>query len=376
MTRFFREARDKGYHLTVAAIDIDHFKQINDHYGHLAGDEVLIGVARTIADELQRHVGQHSLYRTGGEEFNIVFINTNLDAVQEIVLAVWKAVQSQQFTAGAYAIKATLSIGVAELKPDDKRFDDVFARADASLYQSKHNGRNAITIGEHTLNSNVRHHVLATRTLISQKVIDARKDQAVVAQEVLLARYEYDHDRWNFPTKFTLPIDAQLDYIQQLLDAGESRLVMLHLTPLQLTNAETPARLAAFIEKQAVSATLIVEVDHSIDPQLLHEEAPRYHKRGMSIALINLDANLPLEILRKYLEVVDLLKVSCANLRRRYPNGPGDEEITQWRKRSKQYGLIVTGIENSVDADFAIRVMHAQYLQGYYFDRPELPRLA
>lgn len=376
VTHFFQQARDKGQHLTVAAIDIDHFKQINDHYGHLAGDEVLIGVARTIADELQRHVGQHSLYRTGGEEFNIVFINATLDAVQEIVLAVWKTVQAQQFIAGNYAIKTTLSIGVAELKAGDQRFDDVFARADASLYQSKHNGRNAITIGDHTLNSNVQHHVMATRTLISQNVIDADNNQAVVAQEVLVARYEYDHDRWNFPTEFVLPIDVQLNYIKQLLAAGESQQVMLHLTPLQFENAETPTRLAAFIEQQPVSPNLVVEVDHKIDAQLLRQQAPRYHKRGMSIALNNLDTSLSPEALAPYLEVVDLLKVSCASLQKRYPHGILDQEEAQWHKHARQYGLIVTGIENSVDADFAIKVMHAQYLQGYYFDRPELPRLA
>jgi hypothetical protein len=182
------------------------------------------------------------------------------------VTAVWQTVQNQQFDAGEYTVKTTLSIGVAELHPEDQSFDDVFARADASLYQSKHNGRNAITIGDLTLNSNVKHHVMATRTLISQAVLDATLDGTPIqAQEVLLARYEYDHDRWNFPTDFVIPIDVQLNYIRELLATGVPHRVMLHLSTLQFSHPETPARLTAFIAGEPMDVKLMVEVDHNID---------------------------------------------------------------------------------------------------------------
>ncbi len=375
VTHLFQEAHENGHRLTVAAIDIDHFKQINDHYGHLVGDDVLIGVARAIDTELRRHAGQHALYRTGGEEFNILFVDADPEAVRTIVTAVWRAVQARQFAAGEYTIKTTLSIGVAEVVAGDEQFDDVYARADASLYQSKHNGRNAITFGDHTVNAGTHQHVMATRTLISQSVLDARDNRAVVAQEVLVARYEYDHDRWNFPVQFTLPIDVQLNYIKELLAVGESQKIMLHLTALQFANAETPARLQAFIAEQPQTPTLVVEIDREIAPEVLQANAPRYRSLGIALALINLDASNPLAGLEAYLPAVDILKVACGGLKKRYPSGLLDRSLRDRLVQRYDIQFVVTGIENSVDAEFATKVMRARYLQGYYFDRPELPRL-
>lgn len=379
VTHFFQEAHEEGHHLTVAAIDIDQFKQINDHYGHLVGDDVLIGVARSIDTELSQHQGRHSLYRTGGEEFSIVFVDATLDAVREIVTAVWQTVQKKPFDAGEYTVKTTLSIGVAELHQEDHSFDDVFARADASLYQSKHNGRNAITIGDVTLNSDVKHHVMATRTLISQAVLDATVEGTPIqAQEVLLARYEYDHDRWNFPTDFVIPIDVQLNYIRELLATGTTHRVMLHLSELQFVNPETPARLTAFIDGEPMKVLLMVEVDHNIQVTALAENAARYQQVGIEVGLINLDARKSLSVLRPRLPYVNLIKLSCASVRDRYPDGLSDPELQTWEKaiRPNHLKLVINGIENSQDAAFVREKLHVQYLQGYYYDRPELPRLA
>lgn len=378
VTRFFQAAHAGGHQLTVAAIDIDHFKQINDHYGHLVGDEVLIGVAKTIATELRRHQGQHSLYRTGGEEFSIVFVDVSHGDMQTIVTAVWAAVQKQHFEAGDYTVHATLSIGVAELQPSDQRFDDVYARADASLYQSKHNGRNAITIGDRTLNNHKKKHVMATRTLISQDVIDTQTAGKVVAKEVLVARYEYDHDRWNFPSRFMLPIDVQLNYIRDLLTIGDTDQIMLHLTQRQFEDVDTPERLLAFVQTQPQPVHLVVELDLSVQVRVLAAEAPRYRRNGIQIALVNVDARQPLAQLEPRLPYIDSLKVACNSLRKQYPVGLAQHDTHRWRDTVAPYhvSFIINEIENSVDADFAQRVLHARYLQGYYFDRPELPRLA
>ncbi len=379
VTHFFHEAHDGGHSLTVAAIDIDHFKQINDHYGHLVGDDVLIGVARSIDAELARHPGQHPLYRTGGEEFNIIFVDATLDAVREIVKAVWQTVQDQHFDAGDYTVKTTLSIGVAELHPEDRGFDDVFARADASLYQSKHNGRNAITIGDETLNSEVKRQVLATRTLISQAVLDARlPDAPIEAQEVLVARYEYDHDRWNFPKDFVLPIDVQLNYMRDLLAAGQTQRLMMYLSPRQFAHPDTPARLTAFIAGEPMAVKLMVELDHKIDAKVLAQNAPRYQQVGIKIGLVNIDARQSLADLAPRLAHVDMIKVSCDSLRQRYPNGFAPEDLHEWDQLIAPHQLlvVVNGIENSQDAAFVRNNLRAQYLQGYYYDRPDLPRLA
>ncbi len=379
VTRFFKEAHDGGHHLTVAAIDIDHFKQINDHYGHLVGDDVLIGVASTIDHALRANPGTHSLYRTGGEEFSIVFLDESLHAVQEIVTAVWRAVQQQQFDAGEYSVRTTLSIGVAELQPGDTRFDDVYARADASLYQSKHNGRNAITINDRTINKHANHHVMATRTLISQNVLVTQDlNAAPIAQEVLLARYEYGHDRWNFPTVFVIPLAVQLNYISDLLAAGGCPRIMMHLTQRQFAAQETLDILKQYWARHPELIDLQVELDFHCDVLQLAAWAPRYHAAGLSVGMINVDGKQPMSAFNTRLQYLDVFKINCDVMRQRYPQGFTAADEANWRHYSPnaQVKFIVSGIENSVDAEFAMKVIKAPYLQGYYFDRPELPRLA
>lgn len=379
VTRFFKEAHDDGHHLTVAAIDIDHFKQINDHYGHLVGDDVLIGVASTIDHALRANPGTHSLYRTGGEEFSIVFLDQSLHAVQAIVTAVWEAVQQQRFDAGDYSVRTTLSIGVAELMPGDTRFDDVYARADASLYQSKHNGRNAITINDRTINKRVDHHVMATRTLISQNVLTSTDLQAPpIAQEVLLARYEYGHDRWNFPKVFVIPLAVQLNYITDLLDAGGCPRIMMHLTERQFAGQATLDILKDYCAKHAELVNLQVELDFHCSTLQLAAWAPRYHAAGIEVGMINVDGQQPLMAFAERLPYLNAMKISCDVMRKLYPNGFTPADIANWQRYVGRLPVrfVVSGIENSVDAEFAVKVLKAPYLQGYYFDRPELPRLA
>lgn len=220
---------------------------------------------------------------------------------------------------------------------------------------------------------------MATRTLISQAVLDATVEGTPIqAQEVLLARYEYDHDRWNFPTDFVIPIDVQLNYIRELLATGTTHRVMLHLSELQFVNPETPARLTAFIDGEPMKVLLMVEVDHNIQVTALAENAARYQQVGIEVGLINLDARKSLSVLRPRLPYVNLIKLSCASVRDRHPDGLSDPELQNWEKaiRPNHLKLVINGIENSQDAAFVREKLHVQYLQGYYYDRPELPRLA
>lgn len=135
----FKECQETGFEtpFSIIFLDVDHFKKTNDTYGHAAGDEVLISVARLL---------QHEMYsgelvaRYGGEEFVILCPETTIDAAynkaERLRLAIEKAcvVKSDEF-------KITASFGVSTLEPDDEP-DDVLQRADKALYVSKHQGRN------------------------------------------------------------------------------------------------------------------------------------------------------------------------------------------------------------------------------------------
>ncbi len=129
-----------GRELSMLMIDIDHFKDVNDTYGHLAGDSVL----RDLANSLQKRLRpDDELGRYGGEEFAAVLPETSLAGAVKIAEDLRKLVESHPFLVEGEQIKVTVSIGVAELAQgmDSKAF---FRAADEMLYKAKNGGRNRV----------------------------------------------------------------------------------------------------------------------------------------------------------------------------------------------------------------------------------------
>jgi len=143
----FRQSAAHGRDLSTVMFDIDHFKRVNDTYGHLAGDEVLKQVARTVTAALKDADPKIILYRTGGEEFNIIFPNYTVEQTKEVVQKVFDAVKSLTITYNDVEIKVTISVGVSALSLKDSNPLDFYKRVDANLYHSKQNGRQQITVG-------------------------------------------------------------------------------------------------------------------------------------------------------------------------------------------------------------------------------------
>jgi len=133
--------------LTLMLFDIDHFKHVNDTYGHLAGDYVLGHTATLISDQLRRIDPNLVLYRTGGEEFTILFKNYTTDQAREHVDDIAKSVRSAIFSHGGQQISVSISVGLTQLQTADEEQLDVYRRADQSLYYSKRNGRDQVTVG-------------------------------------------------------------------------------------------------------------------------------------------------------------------------------------------------------------------------------------
>jgi diguanylate cyclase (GGDEF)-like protein len=120
-------------------MDLDHFKQVNDTYGHGVGDQVLKGLAE-ILKGCQRRTD--TLARTGGEEFMLLMPMTDTGGGLAHARRICERVAAARLPTTAGDLQLTLSIGVAEVLPGETSEDMVVSRADAALYRAKANGRN------------------------------------------------------------------------------------------------------------------------------------------------------------------------------------------------------------------------------------------
>ena len=126
--------------LTIAMADIDHFKEINDTYGHEAGDRVLKDVASLLSDALRM---PDKVGRYGGEEFLMVLPHTGLVPGRKIVDRIRASVSKWSFDLGTKKVRLTISIGVTQFKPGED-LEQLMAHADKALYDAKKGGRNIV----------------------------------------------------------------------------------------------------------------------------------------------------------------------------------------------------------------------------------------
>jgi len=143
-----RRSRRFARELSVVMFDLDHFKNVNDQHGHAAGDVVLQGVVKAGLESLRQ---SDQMGRIGGEEFAIFLPETGLAAAAEVANRLRQHIAERPMitggeTARRAAVDCTVSIGVAELAPQDSSIDDLLHRADQALYQAKNNGRNRVEI--------------------------------------------------------------------------------------------------------------------------------------------------------------------------------------------------------------------------------------
>lgn len=131
-----------GSALSLCLFDADHFKRVNDVYGHVAGDHVLTAMARAAQSVLR---AGDVLGRLGGEEFAILLPDTELAGARAVAERVRRAVANSAVPNGgsSEAIRVTISIGVAQLQPDEP-FEGLLKRADRALYAAKDLGRDRI----------------------------------------------------------------------------------------------------------------------------------------------------------------------------------------------------------------------------------------
>ncbi len=137
------QARREQFGLAVAIIDVDHFKSINDRFGHDVGDLAL----KHVAERLRAACRENDLpARQGGEEFVVIF--SRADATQATAAAerIRQQLESTPFVGGPTPLTITASIGLAVMTQPDDDLDALIHRADEALYRAKHAGRNRVVL--------------------------------------------------------------------------------------------------------------------------------------------------------------------------------------------------------------------------------------
>jgi len=140
LTEEIPRAHRHGRDLALLMLDIDHFKTINDTYGHLTGDSVLRGLSSILQKRLRPN---DKLGRYGGEEFCAILPETSLQSAVKIAEELRVMVASHSFNAEGKEIRVTVSIGAACLLPD-MEMEQLYKGADEKLYQAKRGGRNKV----------------------------------------------------------------------------------------------------------------------------------------------------------------------------------------------------------------------------------------
>jgi diguanylate cyclase (GGDEF)-like protein len=141
LERAFAEARGSGSPLAIVIFDIDHFKKVNDTWGHAAGDLVLCQVADVVRGQLR---ATDVLCRVGGEEFALVLANTSGATARGAAEFIRGGIEMAEFVFESTVIPVTVSLGVVELERSDADSGALFKRADERLYEAKRTGRNKV----------------------------------------------------------------------------------------------------------------------------------------------------------------------------------------------------------------------------------------
>ena len=140
--RAYKEKIDELSQYVLLIIDIDHFKRLNDTYGHLAGDRVLV----TLANIIKQSVRAGDLaFRYGGEEFLVVLPGTTSQIGHKIAERLRQKMADWPFEHEAEQIRVTVSIGMSLKKPG-MNSQTVFEQADAAMYRAKQSGRNNVQV--------------------------------------------------------------------------------------------------------------------------------------------------------------------------------------------------------------------------------------
>ncbi len=137
-----KHSNERNLNISTLMIDADDFKKVNDTFGHLAGDKVLILLAKLFKLSIREY---DRAYRYGGEEFLIIFNRAGKEDAKKVAERIMNAVRSNKLIYKGKTIRITLSMGLTSHQKGDT-LESMIERADAAVYQAKHDGKNRLVV--------------------------------------------------------------------------------------------------------------------------------------------------------------------------------------------------------------------------------------
>lgn len=375
LTNLFETTQQAHGDLSFATLDLDNFRKLNDRFGHLAGNAVLIGVTKAIQDILNNAQVNHQLFATTGEEFNIVFPNRSPEMVLPIIKACWQGIRKSEFPFEDRNLEVTLSVGITSIRPGDTSINDIYKRADDALSKSKRSGRDAITL-EAQLISGADHveKYLTDYRYFAQGVYDITKTETPKCyHELLLRTYDVMQKRWLLPDFFEIPVWMQIELLKEFIDNTDIKRVNLNLTATQFQDMDIANALSQFAESPEGPDSLTIEITDLTDSQTTRRISSLYRSSGIKILIDDVGSDNSFEVVQNSLPYINGIKFAMQNLRQSTTEASLRERVQFWYKTAVDYDLtfILEGVENEADLRMA-RELGVTYVQGYHFGKPAM----
>lgn len=376
LAALFETTKETGGRLSFATLDLDHFRRVNERYGHLGGNAVLIEVAALIEDTLQQSHQPYRLFATTGEEYNVVFPDVAPEFALPVIQACWQAVRKSQFPYEERHIDVTLSAGLTAMHPDDESVNDIYKRADDALSKCKQSGRDAVAVeGKLVATSERVEKHLSEYAYFGQGIHDmALAGNPRVGAELLLRTYDSALRRWILPDTFEIPVWMQISLMQAYMTETGTNVVNVNLTAMQFSDLDTAQALAEFAESPEGPDCLNVEITALSDSQTTRRISARYRAAGVKIWIDDVGSDNSFELVRPSLPYINGIKFAMQNLRKVASQAELRERVMFWYQVAEENELdfILEGVETAEDQALALE-LGIQKGQGYLYSKPVNP---
>ncbi|WP_155287530.1 GGDEF and EAL domain-containing protein [Lacticaseibacillus zhaodongensis] len=371
----FEGAKQSHQPLTMAVMDIDHFADINERYGHMGANEILTQVVEELQNVLLQYSAESHLFRSGGEEFSVIFVNTPTTIAAPIILDCWDTIRTHIFTYKDNQVMLTISAGLSQIQSIDKDVDPLYKRANSSMTQSKHSGRDAITVEGVPQHARQARDWLPDYTYFAQPIVDVRPTSHPVMLNELLLR-AFDRNQWRLPDDFEIPTTTQISLIKRVLNHSNVPNVTVNLTAKQFSDAEIANDFVHFKRHEPRLKEFVIEIMDAPDLVTVERISKIYHANGIKIYLDDVGSDNSYELVLHMFNYIDGIKFAMQNLRKTNDSKQLLERIAFWKKIAEQHNLefILEGVENQEESDYSYRQSGIFRQQGYYFGKPALPQ--